>query len=50
MSPEADQVARELDEAAAAVHARGLEIVRVEANRRDELHDDFAGQLRTLLG
>lgn len=50
MSPETDQVARELDEAAAAVHARGLEIVRVEAARRDELHDEFAGQLRTLLG
>ena len=50
MSPEADQVARELDEAAAAVHARGLEIVRVEAARRDELHDEFAGELRKLLG
>lgn len=50
MSPEADQVARELDEAAAAVHARGLEIVRVEAARRDELHDEFAGELRRLLG
>ena len=41
--------ARELDEAAGAVHARGLEIVRVEAERRDELHDQFAGELRGLL-
>lgn len=49
MSPEADQIARELDEAAAAVHARGLEIIHVEAARRDELHDQFSGELRTLL-
>lgn len=49
MSPEADQVARELDDAAGAVHARGLEIIRVEAVRRDELHDRFSAELRELL-